>query len=126
MDDADYGLVMSSTRVYDEFESLSLAQRHHTKPYAIGLVAPSNKTVADIARKASPAGGKRALNKFLTECDWDNSSSTTNGLRNSRTTVKRAGQKTATLSSAARSPRNSGAKSPASAGSTITPKETLY
>ena len=54
------------TRVFNEFESLSPAQRHHAKTYATGLVAASNKTVAGIARKVSPTQ-KRALNKFLTE-----------------------------------------------------------
>ena len=58
---------LSCTRVFDEFESLSPAQRHHAKTYATGLVAASNKTVAGVL----PAQGKRALNKFLTEYDWD-------------------------------------------------------
>ncbi|WP_347237898.1 MULTISPECIES: transposase [Haloarcula] len=31
----------------------------------------SNKTVAGIAREVIPASGKRTLNKFLTEYDWD-------------------------------------------------------
>jgi len=69
-DDADHGL-LSCTRVFDEFESLSPAQRHHAKTYATGLVAASNKTVAGIAREVLPAQGKRALNKFLTEYNWD-------------------------------------------------------
>lgn len=62
---------LSCTRVFDEFDSLSPAQRHHAKTYAIGLVAASNKTVAGIAREVLPAQGKRALNKFLTHYDWD-------------------------------------------------------
>ncbi|MDB2293826.1 IS701 family transposase [Halorubrum ezzemoulense] len=62
---------LSCTRVFDEFESLSSAQRHHAKTYATGLVAASNKTVAGISREVLPAGDKRALNKFLTEYDWD-------------------------------------------------------
>ena len=62
---------LSCTRVFDEFESLSPAQRHHAKTYATGLVAASNKTVAGIAREVLPAGDKRALNKFLTEYNWD-------------------------------------------------------
>jgi hypothetical protein len=57
--------------VFDEFESLSSAQHQHAKTYATGLVAASNKTVAGIAREVLPAGDKRALNKFLTEYDWD-------------------------------------------------------
>jgi hypothetical protein len=57
--------------VFDEFESLSPAQSHHAKTYATGLVAASNKTMAGIAREVLPANGKRALNKFLTEYDWD-------------------------------------------------------
>jgi len=36
---------LSCVRVFDEFESLSPAQRHHAKTYATGLVAASNKTV---------------------------------------------------------------------------------
>ncbi len=62
---------LSCTHVFDEFESLSPAHRHHAKTYATGLVAASNKTVAGIAREVLPAQGKRALNKFLTEYDWD-------------------------------------------------------
>jgi hypothetical protein len=31
----------------------------------------SNKTVAPIDRELFPANHKRALNKFLTEYDWD-------------------------------------------------------
>ena len=62
---------LSCTRVFDEFESLSPAQRQHAKTYATGLVAASNKTVAGISRAVLPAGDKRALNKFLTEYDWD-------------------------------------------------------
>jgi SRSO17 transposase len=62
---------LSCTHVFDEFESLSPAQRYHAKTYATGLVAASNKTVAGIAREVLPAQGKRALNKFLTEYDWD-------------------------------------------------------
>jgi hypothetical protein len=58
---------LSCTQVFDEFESLSPAQRRHAKAYATGLVAASNKTVAGIAREVLPAQGKRALNKFLTE-----------------------------------------------------------
>jgi SRSO17 transposase len=62
---------LSCTRVFDEFESLSPEQRHHAKTYATGLVASGNKTVAGIARQVLPAKSKRALNKFLTEYDWD-------------------------------------------------------
>ena len=62
---------LSCTHVFDEFESLSPAQRRHAKSYATGLVAASNKTVAGIAREVLPAQGKRALNKFLTEYNWD-------------------------------------------------------
>ena len=62
---------LSCTRVFDEFESLSPAQRHHAKTYATGLVAVRNKTVAGIAREVLPANSKRARNKFLTEYDWD-------------------------------------------------------
>ncbi len=62
---------LSCTSVSDEFESLSPAQRYHAKTYATGLVAASNKTVAGIARKVLSVQGKRALNKFLTEYDWD-------------------------------------------------------
>jgi hypothetical protein len=57
--------------VFDEFDSLSPEQQHHAKAYATGLVAARNKTVAGIAREVLPANSKRALNKFLTEYDWD-------------------------------------------------------
>jgi HD superfamily phosphohydrolase YqeK len=59
---------LSCTRVFDKFESLSPAQRHHAKTYATGLVAA---TVAGIAHDVLPANSKRALNKFFTEYDWD-------------------------------------------------------
>jgi SRSO17 transposase len=36
-----------------------------------GLVAARSKTVTGIAREVLPAQGERALNKFLTEYDWD-------------------------------------------------------
>ena len=57
--------------VFDESESLSPEQQHHAKTYATGLVAACNKTVAGIPREVLPANSKRALNKFLTEYDWD-------------------------------------------------------
>jgi hypothetical protein len=62
---------LSCTRILDEFESLSSPQRHHAKTYVTGLVAASNKTVTGIAREVLPANSDRALNKFLTEYDWD-------------------------------------------------------
>ncbi len=62
---------LSCTRLFDEFNSLSSAQRRHAKTYATCLVAASNKIVTDTAREVLPASGKRALNKFLTEYDWD-------------------------------------------------------
>ena len=62
---------LSCTEPLDEFESLSSEQQHHAKTYTTGLVAASNKTVAGIARQVLPAKGKRAVNKFLTEYDWD-------------------------------------------------------
>jgi len=52
--------LLSCTRVFDEFESLSSAQRQHAKTYATGLVAGRNKTVAGIEREVLPAGDKRA------------------------------------------------------------------
>ena len=63
--------LLSCTEPIDEFESLSPEQQHHAKTYTTGLVAASNKTVAGIAREVLPAQGKRAVNKFLTEYDWD-------------------------------------------------------
>ena len=57
---------LSWTRVVNEFESLSSAQRYQAKAYATGLVTASNKTEAGIAREVLPANSKRALNKFLT------------------------------------------------------------
>ena len=62
---------LSCTEVLDEFESLSPPQRHHAKTYVTGLVAASNKTVTGIAREVLPANSDRALNKFLTEYDWN-------------------------------------------------------
>ena len=63
--------LLSCTEPIDEFESLSPEQQHHAKTYTTGLVAASNKTVAGIAREVIPSQGKRAVNKFLTEYDWD-------------------------------------------------------
>ena len=62
---------LSSTRMIDEFESLSPVQRHLEKTYATGFVAASNSTVTDIAHEVVPPRDKRALNRFLTEYDWD-------------------------------------------------------
>jgi len=62
---------LSCTGPIDEFESLSSEQQHHAKTYTTGLVAVSNKTVAEIAREILPAQSKRAVNKFLTQYDWD-------------------------------------------------------
>jgi hypothetical protein len=36
-----------------------------------GLAAGRSKTVTGIAREVLPAGSDRALNKFITEYDWD-------------------------------------------------------
>ena len=41
------------------------------KTYVTGLTAARSKTVTGIAREVLPAGSDRALNKFLTEYDWD-------------------------------------------------------
>ena len=57
---------LSCTHVFDEFESLSPAQRQHAETYATGLVAASNKTVAGIAREVLPAQGKRAGRRMAT------------------------------------------------------------
>ena len=116
---------LSYTRVFDEFESLSPAQSHHAKTYATGLVAASNKTVAGIAREVLPAGDKRALNRFLTEYDWDEHQFNHERIGEPKNTVKHAGRRMATSSSTTRSPRKPGTKSPMSATSTITPKATL-
>ena len=62
---------LSCTEVLDGFESLSPTQRYHAKTYVTGLVAASNKTATGIAREVLPAKSDRALNKFLTEYDWD-------------------------------------------------------
>ena len=62
---------LSCTHVFDELESLSPEQRHDAKNYATGIVALATIPVACIARQVLPAKSKRALNKFLTEYDWD-------------------------------------------------------
>ncbi|GAB7011216.1 hypothetical protein JCM31271_31590 [Halorubrum trueperi] len=62
---------LSCTRVFDEFDSLSPAQRRHAKTYATVLLLAATRPVAGIAREVLPAQGKRALNKFFTEYDWD-------------------------------------------------------
>jgi len=115
----------SCTRVFDEFDPLSPAQRRHAKTYATGFVAASNKIVAGIAPEVLPAGGKRTLKSSSPSTTGTNSSSITNGLENFRNTVKRDDRKTATSSSTTRSLRKPGTSSPESAGSTITLKATL-
>jgi SRSO17 transposase len=62
---------LSCTDPLDEFDSLSYHQTHHAKTYVTGLAAASSKTVTGIAREVLPAGSDRALNKFLTEYNWD-------------------------------------------------------
>jgi SRSO17 transposase len=62
---------LSCTEILDEFESLSYHQTHHAKSYVTGLAAASSKTCKGIAREVLPANSERALNKFLTEYDWD-------------------------------------------------------
>jgi hypothetical protein len=62
---------LSCTDPLDEFDSLSYHQTHHAKTYVTGLAAASSKTVTGIAREVLPAQGDRALNKFITEYDWD-------------------------------------------------------
>lgn len=62
---------LSCTDPLDEFESLSYHQTRHAKTYVTGLAAARSKTVNGIAREVFPAQGERALNKFLTEYDWD-------------------------------------------------------
>ena len=52
--------LLSCTDPLDEFDSPSYHQTHHAKTYVTG-----------IAREALPAESDRALNKFLTEYDWD-------------------------------------------------------
>ncbi len=62
---------LSCTDPLDEFESLSYHQTRNVKTYVIGLAADRSKTVTGIAREVLPAGSNRALNKFLTEHNWD-------------------------------------------------------
>ncbi|WP_302080167.1 IS701-like element ISHwa4 family transposase [Salinibaculum rarum] len=62
---------LSCTDVLDEFDSLSYHQTTHAKTYVTGLAAGRSKTVTGIAREVLPAGSDRALNKFITEYDWD-------------------------------------------------------
>lgn len=62
---------LSCTEPIDQFECFSKRQKHHAKTYVTGLVAASNKTVQGISNIVLPAKSERALNKFLTEYDWD-------------------------------------------------------
>jgi len=62
---------LSCTDPLGEFESLSYHQTRHAKTYVTGLAAARSKIVTGIAREVLPAGSDRALNKFLTEYDWD-------------------------------------------------------
>jgi hypothetical protein len=51
---------LSCTDPLEEFDSLSYHQTHHAKAYVTG-----------IAREVLPAGSDQALNKFLTEYNWN-------------------------------------------------------
>ena len=62
---------LSCTEPIDQLECFSTRQKHHAKTYVTGLVAASNKTVQGISNIVLPAKSERALNKFLTEYDWD-------------------------------------------------------
>jgi len=62
---------LSCTDPLDEFDSLSYHQTHHAKTYVTGLAAASSKTVTGIAQEVLPAGSDWALNKFITEYNWD-------------------------------------------------------
>ncbi len=62
---------LSCTEPIDQLECFSTRQKHHPKTYVTGLVAASNKTVQGISNYVLPAKSERALNKFLTEYNWD-------------------------------------------------------
>ena len=62
---------LSCTEPIDRLECFSTRQKHHAKTYVTGLVAAGNKTVQGISNHVLPAKSERALNKFLTEYDWD-------------------------------------------------------
>ena len=63
--------LLSCTAPIDELECFSTRQKYHAKTYVTGLVAASNKTVEGISIHVLPAKSERALNKFLTEYNWD-------------------------------------------------------
>jgi len=62
---------LSCTEPIDDLRCFSTRQKHHAKTYVTGLVAASNKTVEGISTHVLPAKSERALNKFLTEYEWD-------------------------------------------------------
>jgi SRSO17 transposase len=62
---------LSCTEPIDQLACFSTRQKHHAKTYVTGLVAASNKTVQGISNHVLPAKSERALNKFLTEYNWD-------------------------------------------------------
>ena len=62
---------LSCTEPIDQLACFSTRQKHHAKTYVTGLVAASNKTVQGISNHVLPAKSERALNKFLTEYDWE-------------------------------------------------------
>ncbi len=70
---------LSYMHVFDEVESLSPAQRHHTKTYATGLVAASNKTVAGIVREVLPVRANAPSTSSSPNTTGTNSNSTMNG-----------------------------------------------
>jgi hypothetical protein len=62
---------LSCTDQLDELDSLPYDQTRHVKTYLIGLAAGRSKTVTRITREIPPVQAGWALNKFLTEYDWD-------------------------------------------------------
>ncbi len=61
----------SCTDQLDELDSLPYDRTRHVKTYLIGLAAGRSKTVTRITREVSPTQAGQALNKFITEYDWD-------------------------------------------------------
>ncbi len=61
----------SYTEPIDQLSCFSARQKHHAITYVIGLVAASNKPFRESRITFFQPKNERALNKFLTDYDWN-------------------------------------------------------
>jgi len=117
---------LSCTDPLDKFDSLSYHQTQHAKTYVTGLAAASSKTVTGIAREVLPAGSDRALNKFITEYNWDEDELNHERLEELQNHGETRWSKAATLSSTIQCSSEPGRNFPVLDRSMITAKASLF